>query len=108
MAHIALGHRRTGLCPTFSQPTLQRDGYLLRVPLVGGLLDLIQLDCLADVARQSSSGIVEFKPQPIQKSCMSEDSLELPPPGWHAIAGPFKVKVTNIGKISNKYIIVMD
>jgi precorrin-3B synthase len=60
VAHIALGHRRTGLCPTFSRPTLQRDGYLLRVPLVGGLLDLIQLDCLADVARRSSNGIVEL------------------------------------------------
>jgi precorrin-3B synthase len=60
VARIALGHRRTGLCPTFSQPTLQRDGYLLRVPLVGGLLNLIQLDCLAEVARQSSNGIVEL------------------------------------------------
>jgi sulfite reductase beta subunit-like hemoprotein len=60
VARIALGHRRTGLCPTFSQPTLQRDGYLLRVPLVGGLLNLSQLECLAELARQTSNGIVEL------------------------------------------------
>jgi hypothetical protein len=60
VAHIALGHRLTGLCPTFSRPTLQRDGYLLRVPLVGGLLDLSQVECLTEVARGSSNGIVEL------------------------------------------------
>jgi precorrin-3B synthase len=60
VARTALGHRRTGLCPTFSLPTLQRDGYLLRVPLIGGLLDVSQVECLAEVARQSSNGIVEL------------------------------------------------
>jgi len=60
VARIALGHRRTGLCPTFSRPTLQRDGYLLRVPLVGGLLELSQVECLAELARHSSNGIVEL------------------------------------------------
>jgi precorrin-3B synthase len=60
VARIALGHRRTGLCPTFSLPTLQRDGYLLRVPLVGGLLDLSQVECLAEVAGQSTNAIVEL------------------------------------------------
>jgi precorrin-3B synthase len=60
VARIARGHRRTGLCPTFSRPTLQRDGYLLRVPLVGGLLDLSQVECLAELAGHSSNGIVEL------------------------------------------------
>jgi precorrin-3B synthase len=60
MVRVAVGHRRTGLCPTFTQPMLQRDGYLLRVPLVGGLLDVDQVECLAGVARQSGNGIVEL------------------------------------------------
>jgi precorrin-3B synthase len=60
VVRVAVGYRRTGLCPTFAQPTLQRDGYLLRVPLVGGQLDLDQVECLADVARHSGNGMVEL------------------------------------------------
>lgn len=55
-----IGYRRTGLCPTFARPTLQRDGYLLRVPLVGGLLDTRQLSSVAEVSQRSRPRVVEL------------------------------------------------
>jgi precorrin-3B synthase len=39
---------------------LQRDGYLLRIPLVGGLLELEQVDAVATVARRYGSGTIEL------------------------------------------------
>jgi precorrin-3B synthase len=60
MAKMPAGYRRTRLCPTLVRPTLQRDGYLLRVALVGGRLEPHQLDGLARAARLSSNGIVEL------------------------------------------------
>src|SRR5262249_46491112 len=43
-----------------SRPSVQRDGLLLRVPLVGGRLNADQLGCLADVAIRYGNGIVEL------------------------------------------------
>lgn len=60
VGRIAIGHRRTGLCPTFAEPTLQRDGFLLRVPLVGGLLFVNQVERLAFVAGRYGNGTVEL------------------------------------------------
>ena len=60
VVRIPVGHRRTGLCPTFAHPTLQRDGFLLRVPLVGGHLLVHQVECLAQVAGRYGNGTVEL------------------------------------------------
>ncbi len=60
MTATPAGYRRTGLCPTFARPVLQRDGYLLRLPLVGGLLDVRQVNTVASVAEGSGSGTIEL------------------------------------------------
>jgi precorrin-3B synthase len=57
---MPVGYRRTGLCPTFARPSLQRDGYLLRLPLVGGLLDLRQVHAVAEVSQHYGSGVVDL------------------------------------------------
>ncbi len=57
---VPVGYRRSGLCPTFARPSLQRDGYLLRLPLVGGLLDRRQVGTVAEVSRHYGSGLVEL------------------------------------------------
>ncbi|MBV9578631.1 MAG: hypothetical protein JO057_08590 [Chloroflexi bacterium] len=60
MASIPTGHRRTGLCPTFARPSRQRDGLLLRVPLVGGALPHEHIDVLAAVSGAFGTGVVEL------------------------------------------------
>jgi precorrin-3B synthase len=60
VTRMPVGYRRTGLCPTFACPSLQRDGYLLRLPLVGGLLDRRQVGTVAEVSQQYGSGVVEL------------------------------------------------
>src|SRR5579859_974906 len=60
VTRMPVGYRRTGLCPTFARPTLQRDGYLLRLPLVGGRLDLRQVRAVAEVPQHYGSGVVEL------------------------------------------------
>ncbi len=60
MTATPAGYRRTGLCPTFARPVLQRDGYLLRLPLVGGLLDARQVNTVASVAERYGSGTIEL------------------------------------------------
>lgn len=60
MQLLAVGHKRTGACPTFERPVLQRDGLLLRIPLVGGALTGSQLAVIADVAASCGSGTVEL------------------------------------------------
>ena len=52
--------RQTGLCPTLDRPSRQRDGLLLRVPLVGGRLSTEQLDTLADVSLSHGNGVIEL------------------------------------------------
>jgi len=52
--------RRTGLCPTFTTPSVQRDGLLMRIPLVGGRLGLEQVDAIADVAERHGNGVIEL------------------------------------------------
>ena len=56
MSLLEVGHKRTGACPTFDRPVLQRDGYLLRVPLVGGALTSAQAAALAEVAGSQGNG----------------------------------------------------
>lgn len=56
---VAPGHRRTGACPTFDHPVEQRDGVLVRVPLVGGHVDGAQLVALARAARRGTD-VVEL------------------------------------------------
>lgn len=57
---LAVGHRRTGACPTFDRPVQQRDGYLLRVPLVGGTVTPVQANAIAEVASTMGNGVVEL------------------------------------------------
>src|SRR5689334_15242344 len=60
MPLLAVGHKRTGACPTFERPVLQRDGLLLRIPLVGGALDPAQAAAVAAVAVEHGNGIIEL------------------------------------------------
>lgn len=60
MPMLAVGHRRTGACPTFDRPVQQRDGYLLRVPLVGGTVTPVQANAIAEVASTMGNGVVEL------------------------------------------------
>ena len=60
MPPLATGHKRTGACPTFEHPVLQRDGLLLRVPLVGGGLAPAQAAAVAAVAEEHGSGVIEL------------------------------------------------
>src|SRR4051812_13299003 len=60
MPLLAAGHKRTGACPTFDRPVLQRDGYLLRIPLVGGALTGPQAAALADIGGALGNGIIEL------------------------------------------------
>lgn len=60
MPLLATGHKRTGACPTFERPVLQRDGLLVRIPLVGGALDPVQADAIAQVASAHGNGIIEL------------------------------------------------
>lgn len=60
MSMLAVGHKRTGACPTFGRPVLQRDGYLLRVPLVGGALTAAQAVAIADISGSLGNGIIEL------------------------------------------------
>jgi len=60
MPLLAAGHKRTGACPTFERPVLQRDGLLLRIPLVGGALDPAQAAAVAEVASEHGSGTIEL------------------------------------------------
>lgn len=60
MPLLATGHKRTGACPTFERPVLQRDGFLLRVPLVGGALDPSQAAAVAQVAAVDGNGTIEL------------------------------------------------
>ncbi|MEO6627992.1 MAG: hypothetical protein ABIP03_05425 [Aquihabitans sp.] len=60
MLLLAAGHKRTGACPTFDRPVLQRDGYLLRIPLVGGALDPSTAARIAEVAGTLGNGTIEL------------------------------------------------
>ncbi len=60
MQLLAVGHKRTGACPTFERPVLQRDGVLLRVPLVGGALTRDRALAVADVAATVGSDTIEL------------------------------------------------
>src|SRR6478735_1103259 len=60
MPLLAAGHKRTGACPTFDRPVLQRDGHLVRVPLVGGAISSSQARTIARLAEAYGSGIVEL------------------------------------------------
>lgn len=60
MQLLAVGHKRTGACPTFERPVLQRDGLLVRITLVGGALTGTQAAVVADVAASTGSGVVEL------------------------------------------------
>jgi precorrin-3B synthase len=48
------------LCPTLERPSAQRDGLLLRVPLVGGAVTAAQLEAVARIAAGFGSGVVEL------------------------------------------------
>ncbi|MGN6692837.1 MAG: hypothetical protein ACTHN0_01565 [Aquihabitans sp.] len=60
MPLLATGHKRTGACPTFEQPVLQRDGFLVRVPLVGGALTPVQVAAIAEAAAVHGNGTIEL------------------------------------------------
>lgn len=60
MSLLAVGHKRTGTCPTFDRPVLQRDGHLLRVPLVGGALSTVQARAIAGIAEAHGNSIIEL------------------------------------------------
>ncbi len=60
MPLLAAGHKRTGACPTFDAPVLQRDGHLVRVPLVGGALTAASACAVAHVARTDGNGTIEL------------------------------------------------
>ncbi len=60
MPLVAVGHKRTGACPTFERPVLQRDGHLVRVPLVGGALTPDQATAVAQVSATGGTGIIEL------------------------------------------------
>lgn len=76
MQLLAVGHKRTGACPTFERPVLQRDGLLLRIPLVGGALSGTQAAAVADVAASFGSGVVELTNRGnIQLRGLGEDAV---------------------------------
>lgn len=60
MSLLAVGHKRTGACPTFDRPVLQRDGHLLRIPLVGGAVSTEQAQAVAQIADVMGNGIIEL------------------------------------------------
>jgi precorrin-3B synthase len=60
MPLLAAGHKRTGACPTFDRPVLQRDGYLVRIPLVGGALTDDQASATAEVAASFGGAAIEL------------------------------------------------
>ncbi|WP_421121442.1 hypothetical protein ACE2AJ_08895 [Aquihabitans daechungensis] len=60
MPLLAAGHKRTGACPTFERPVLQRDGHLVRVPLVGGAMSASQARAIAQAAEAHGSGTIEL------------------------------------------------
>lgn len=60
MQLFAVGHKRTGACPTFERPVLQRDGLLLRVPLVGGVVGPAQARAVAAVAAGDGTDAIEL------------------------------------------------
>ncbi len=60
MRPATLETRRTFLCPTLTAPSEQRDGMLMRVPLVGGEVTVEQAMVVADVASELGSGVIEL------------------------------------------------
>jgi precorrin-3B synthase len=102
MVPIALGHRRTGLCPTFAHPTLQRDGYLLRVPLVGGHLLVHQVEALAHVAGDYGNGIVELTNRGnLQLRGLAQDTLGLALAACQAVGlGDYSASLVTISPLA--------
>ena len=52
--------RRTGLCPTLTQPSSQRDGMLMRISLVGGAVGAVECGLIADLAERHGNGMIEL------------------------------------------------
>jgi precorrin-3B synthase len=102
MVPIAPGHRRTGLCPTFAHPTLQRDGYLLRVPLVGGHLLVHQVESLAHVAGDYGNGVVELTNRGnLQLRGLAQDTLRLALAACQAVGlGDYSASLVTISPLA--------
>ena len=60
MPLVAAGHKRTGACPTFDRPVLQRDGTLLRPPLAGGRLSSQAAVAIPGGGAVCGNGIIEL------------------------------------------------
>ncbi len=52
--------RRTGLCPTLTLPSSQRDGLLMRISLVGGAVGAVECGLIADLAERHGNGMIEL------------------------------------------------
>ena len=88
MPLLAAGHKRTGACPTFDRPVLQRDGYLLRVPLIGGSLTTDQARAVAHMAATHGNALIELTNRGnLQVRGIGEGAVARSLDGLRAVAG---------------------